>query len=63
MDVNTFVAQLYSEHASVSGVRFWRVMVAAVIGHFDDYADDESDGSVRPVRRVYRDIMSGLREE
>jgi len=62
-DINSFVAQLFSEHSSVSGVRFWRVLVAAVIGYFDDHADDETDGGVRSVRRVYRDIMERLSEE
>ena len=44
-DLGKFVSELYRMHPSLSAVRFWRVLVTALIKHFDD----ELEGEVRPV--------------
>jgi hypothetical protein len=58
-DVGKFVSELYKIHPSLSAVRFWRVLVTALIKHFDD----ELEGEVRPTADVYRDVMKNLRED
>ena len=46
-------------HPSLSAVRFWRVLVTALIRRFDD----ELEGEERPVAELYQDVMKNLREE
>ena len=58
-DLGKFVSELYRMHPSLSAVRFWRVLVTALIKHFDD----ELEGEVRPVAELYHDVMKNLREE
>jgi hypothetical protein len=58
-EINGFVARLHREHPSLSAVRFWRVLVTAVIAHFDDHAE----GDVRPTEQLYDDVMDRLRED
>jgi hypothetical protein len=58
-DLGKFVSDLYQMHPSLSAVRFWRVLVTALIRHFDD----ELEGDVRPVAELYHDVMKNLRED
>jgi hypothetical protein len=58
-DVDTFTADLYRIHPSLSSVRFWRVLVTALVAHFDDLLE----GEVRTTDRLYDDVMDRLREE
>ena len=58
-DLGKFVSELYRMHPSLSAVRFWRVLVTALIRRFDD----ELEGEVRPVAELYQDVMKNLREE
>jgi hypothetical protein len=58
-DLGSFVSELYRIHPSLSAVRFWRVLVTALIKRFDD----ELEGEVRPVAELYRDVMKNLRED
>jgi hypothetical protein len=58
-DLGEFVSELYRMHPSLSAVRFWRVLVTALIRRFDD----ELEGEVRPVAELYQDVMKNLREE
>ncbi len=57
--VESFVVELDKMHPSLSAVRFWRVMVTALVTHFDDYLEEE----VRPTEKLYGDVMDKLREE
>lgn len=57
--VEEFVADLSSRHPSLAAVRFWRVLVAALISHFDDYVE----GDVRSTEKLYDDVMDRLPEE
>jgi hypothetical protein len=58
-DLGKFVSDLYQMHPSLSAVRFWRVLVTALIRRFDD----ELEGDVRPVSELYHDVMKNLRED
>lgn len=58
-NLSEFVSELYQMHPSLSAVRFWRVLVTALIRRFDD----ELEGEVRPVAELYHDVMKNLREE
>lgn len=57
--IEKFVDDLYSIHPSLSAVRFWRILVTALIAHFDDCMD----GDVRPTEELYYDTMDKLRED
>jgi hypothetical protein len=56
--LGNFVVELYRLHPALSAVRFWRVLVTALIRHFDD----ELEGEPQPVVELYRDVMKSLRE-
>ena len=57
--LETFVKDLSENHPKFQAVRFWRVLVTALVQHFDDYLE----GEVRPTEELYDDIMIRLREE
>ncbi|MEO8287069.1 MAG: BREX system ATP-binding domain-containing protein [Chloroflexota bacterium] len=57
--VESFVDALFQQHPTFSGVRFWRVLVTALVTHFDDILD----GDVRPVEKLYDHVIDRLREE
>jgi hypothetical protein len=57
--VETFIADLDKMYPSLSAIRFWRVMVTALVTHLDDYME----GEVRPTEKLYGDVMEQLREE
>lgn len=57
--VENFVKELYDIHPTLSGVRFWRVLVTALITHFDDHLE----GEIRSAETIYDDVMDHLREE
>ncbi len=56
--IDDFVTKLYDIHPSLSAVRFWRVLVTALVAHLDDYLEDD----VRETEELYDDIMDRLRE-
>ncbi len=57
-EVEKFVDDLFDEHPSLSAVRFWRVLVTALVTHFDD----RLEGDVRETKELYEDVMDKLRE-
>jgi len=57
--LNTFVAELFRVHPSLSSVRFWRVLVSTVVTHLDDHLE----GEVRSTEKLYDDVMDRLRED
>jgi hypothetical protein len=58
-EVGSIVDDLFKQHPTFSGVRFWRVLVTALVTHFDDIIG----GDVRPVEKLYDDVIDRLREE
>ena len=58
-EINTFVEELFNIHPTLGGVRFWRVLVTALIAHLDDYLE----GEIRTTETVYGDVMDRLRED
>lgn len=58
--VEFFVKELYEIHPALSGVRFWRVLVKALMTHFDDHLE----GEIRSAETIYDDdVMDRIREE
>lgn len=58
-DVAGRVADLYQLHPNLAAVRFWRVVVAAMITDFDD----RLEGEYRETSKLYYDVMDRLRED
>lgn len=58
-DLSTRVQSLYNQHPSLSPIRFWRVLMAALIACFDD----SLEGETRPLEVIYDDVMDRLRED
>lgn len=54
-----FVNDLYSFHPSLAAVKFWRLLVTALIANFDDHLE----GEPRSTEQLYDDVMDRLREE
>jgi len=54
-----FVEELYNLHPSLSSVRFWRILVTALITHFDDHLEED----VRKPADIYKDVMDRLKED
>lgn len=57
--IDHFISKMLELHPTYSGVRFWRVLVTALVRYFDDHFE----GDVRETEQLYDDIMEGLREE
>jgi hypothetical protein len=57
--IDSFVAELFRIHPSLSPVKFWRVLVTALVAHFDDVLE----GEVRTADKLYDDVMDKLRED
>jgi len=53
------VEDLLKEHPKHASVRFWRLLVSALIADLDDHAD----GNPRATERLYYDVMDRLRED
>lgn len=53
------VAELFRMHPSLANIRFWRLLVTALITDFDDHME----GEPRPVVQLYDDVMDRLRED
>lgn len=56
--IDSFVLELYQQHGALSPVKFWRVLVTALITYFDDLME----GEARPTEKLYVDIMEKLKE-
>ena len=56
--LDELVKVLFENHPSMSGVRFWRVLVTAIILNLDDHME----GDVRAPSKVYVDVMDRLRD-
>jgi len=56
--VDEFVEELLRIHPELSAVRFWRVLVTALVAHFDDHAE----GEIRSTTQVHKDVMERLKE-
>ena len=53
------VAGLSDLHPTHASVRFWRLLVTALIQIFDDYLE----GEPRDTEQLYDDVMDRLRED
>jgi hypothetical protein len=53
------VAELFRMHPSLAAVRFWRLLVTALITDFDDHME----GEPRATQKLYDDVMDRLRED
>lgn len=53
------VADLFKSHPHLAPVRFWRLLVAALITDFDDHLE----GKPRDTEKLYNDVMDRLRED
>jgi hypothetical protein len=53
------VSELHALHPSLASVKFWRLLVTALVTHLDDHMD----GDVRPTDELYDDVMDRLRED
>ena len=53
------VAELFRIHPSLAAVRFWRLLVTALITDFDDHME----GEPRDTEELYDDVMDRLRED
>jgi len=57
--VQETVAKLFHIHPSLAAIRFWRLLVSAVITDLDDHLE----GEVRETEKLYDDVMARLKEE
>lgn len=57
--VRSLVDGLNGKHSPLAAVRFWRLLVSALITTFDDLAE----GEARPTEKLYDDVMDRLRED
>jgi len=57
-DTDLFVKQLFELHPSLSQVRFWRVLTAGCVRHFDD----AMEGEVKSAKQTHKDVMEILKE-
>jgi hypothetical protein len=57
-DLMKMVADLQSLHPPAAAIRFWRVLVTAMISSFDDLLEGQS----RPTENLYYDVMANLKE-
>lgn len=53
------VAELFHLHPSLAAVRFWRLLVTAIISDFDDHME----GEPRKTEKLYDDVMDRIRED
>ncbi len=53
------VSKLFHMHPSLAAVRFWRLLVTALITDFDDHLE----GETRTTEKLYDDVMTRLRED
>jgi hypothetical protein len=58
-ETDKFIEELYKKHPKLGTVKFWRVMVTALIQKYDS----QMEGKKFPTEKIYRDIMDRLREE
>ena len=57
-ELNKKVEELHELHPSAAAIRFWRVLITALISSFDDLID----GQARPTENLYYDVMAKLKE-
>jgi hypothetical protein len=58
-ETDKFIEELYKKHPKLGTVKFWRVMVTALIQKYDS----QMEGKKFPTEKIYKDIMDRLREE
>jgi hypothetical protein len=58
-ETDKFIEELYKKHPIYGTVKFWRVMVTALIQKYDS----QMEGKKFPTEKIYKDIMDRLREE
>lgn len=58
-DVCKRVAELNDRHSKVARIKFWRLMVSAIVRYLDDCMEGES----RSMDKIYQDVMDKLRED
>lgn len=57
--VESFVKELYDIHPPLSAVGFWRLLLTALITHFDC----QVEGKITSAETIYDDVMERLKEE
>lgn len=57
--VQETAAKLFHIHPALAAIRFWRLLVSAVITDLDDHLE----GEVRETERLYDDVMARLKED
>jgi hypothetical protein len=57
-DTRGKVAELHALHATAAPIRFWRLLVTALVMSFDDL----DRGEARPAEKLYDDVMDRLKE-
>lgn len=60
-ELDRIVTELIEAHPTLASVRFWRVLVTASVGAFDDRL--EGDGAPAPTAELYASVMDRLRDE
>lgn len=58
-EIQRFVETILEMHPALSAIRFWRVLITALVSHLDD----QLEGEEREPAQTYLDIMDRLREE
>ena len=56
--ITTKVIELSDMHSYLAGIRFWRLLVTAIIADLDDHFE----GEPRETEKLYEDVMEKLRE-
>ncbi|GHU47808.1 hypothetical protein FACS1894200_03770 [Spirochaetia bacterium] len=58
-DISEKVAELLAMHSNLAEIRFWRLLVTAIVADLDDH----SEGEPRETPQLYGDVMENLRDE
>lgn len=53
------VDDLYKRHPSLAAIRFWRLLVTAIVADFDDHLE----GELRTTEKLYDDVMDRLKDD
>ena len=57
--IQATVTELFHIHPKMAAIRFWRLLVSAVITDLDDHLE----GEIRNTEKLYDDVMSRLKED
>lgn len=57
---NNFVDELKENYSDAESMRFWRLMVSAIIDHFDAHQYEQE---ILPTKKIFRSVMDKLAED